>query len=69
MKLDAKELGVQFLVKYVTCCPTTVPSSAAVERMFSVGADVFKIKRHALADENFECQLLLNLDHEYSPLT
>lgn len=47
---------------------TTLPSSASVERMFSVASDVFKTKRHALTDANFETQLLLKLNKNYSGL-
>lgn len=38
---------------------TAVPSSAAVERLFSVAADIFTRKRGKLTDKNFEIQLLL----------
>lgn len=38
---------------------TSIPSSAPVERLFSVGRDVFGLKRGKLTDNNFERQLLL----------
>lgn len=33
---------------------TAVPSSAAVERLFSTAKDIFKDKRASLSDDNFE---------------
>lgn len=41
---------------------TALPSSASVERVFSVAADVFTRKRGKMTDENFERQLLLKLN-------
>ncbi|CAM1318689.1 Uncharacterised protein r2_g3065 [Pycnogonum litorale] len=41
---------------------TGLPSSAAVERLFSVGAGIFKKNRFSLSDENFEKHLLLKLN-------
>ncbi|XP_064487420.1 uncharacterized protein LOC135399623 [Ornithodoros turicata] len=41
---------------------TAVPTSAAVERVFSVAADILTRKRGRLADVNFEKQLLLKLN-------
>ena len=38
---------------------TAVPSSASVERLFSVAGDVFSRKRGNITDENFYRQLLL----------
>ena len=35
-------------------CNTAIPSSAAVERLFSLGKDVLKPKQSALSDEHFE---------------
>ena len=35
-------------------CNTTLPSSAAVERLFSLGKDILKPKRCGLSDEHFE---------------
>ena len=41
---------------------TTLPSSAAVERLFSHGAGIFKKNRYRLNDDTFEMQLMLKLN-------
>ena len=38
---------------------TAVPSSAAVERLFSLGKDVLKPKRGRLSDKHFEMLVFL----------
>jgi hypothetical protein len=38
---------------------TPVPSSAAVERFFSMGKDILRPKRATLSDENFEILMFL----------
>ncbi|XP_064468391.1 uncharacterized protein LOC135379067 [Ornithodoros turicata] len=44
---------------------TGIPSSAPVERLFSVGRDTFGLKRGKLTDENFEKQLLLKCNKNF----
>ena len=46
---------LELLIKY----NTAVPSSAAVERLFSLGKDVLKPKRSGLSDEHFEMLVFL----------
>ena len=38
---------------------TAILSSAAIERLFSMGKDVLKPKRSGLTDQNFEMQVFL----------
>ena len=45
----------ELFVKY----NTAIPSSAAVERLFSLGKDVLKPKRSGLSDEHFEMLVVL----------
>ena len=38
---------------------TAMPSSAAVERLFSLGKDIIRAKRSSLSDENFNMLMFL----------
>lgn len=51
---DATFLGEPALVKLFVKYNTPIPSSAAVERMFSIGKEILRAKRCLLADSTFE---------------
>ena len=42
-----------------------LPSSAAVERLFTQGGGIFEKKRHQMSDLHFEQQLLLKLNNSF----
>ena len=42
---------------------TAIPSSAAVERLFSVGKDILRAKRAALSDANFKRLMFMKGNH------
>jgi hypothetical protein len=56
---DATFLGEPALVDLFVKYNTPVPSSASVERLFSIGKDIFRAKRASLSDENFEMLLFM----------
>lgn len=63
--LQSDDKDVKDILKYPTLHSlflkfnAAVPSSASVERLFSLAGDVFRRKRGKLSDKNFEIQLLL----------
>jgi len=44
---------------------TAIPSSAAVERQFSIGKDILRAKRATLSDANFEKQMFMKGNHHH----
>jgi hypothetical protein len=66
---DMTFLGEPVLVKLFVQYNTTIPSSAAVERIFSTGKDILKPKRASLSDKNFERLMFLKgNDHHMGDL-
>ena len=68
---DMTFLEEPVLVKLFVQYNTTIPSSAAVERIFSTGKDIWKLKpkRASLSDKNFERLMFLKgNDHHMEDL-
>ena len=57
--IDANSLIDEGLKKLFIQYNTTIPSSAAVERLFSLGKDILKPQCCGLSDENFEMSAFL----------
>ncbi|KAG0709966.1 hypothetical protein GWK47_023755 [Chionoecetes opilio] len=53
--MEHRQIWVDLFIRY----NTPVPSSAAVERLFSMGSDVMRPKRSSLTAKNFEKLVLL----------
>ena len=62
---DATFLGEPALMKLFTKYNTPIPSSAAVERLFSIGKEILRERRCQLSDNMFEQLIFMksNLHH------
>jgi hypothetical protein len=56
---DATFLGEPVLISLFVKYNTAIPSSAAVERFFSIGKDILRAKRSSLSDTNFDMLMFL----------
>ena len=65
---DATFLGEPALMKLFTKYNTPIPSSAAVERLFSIGKEILRARRCQLSDDMFERLMFMksNLHHMVS---
>ncbi|KAG5860634.1 hypothetical protein JTB14_023063 [Gonioctena quinquepunctata] len=58
---DAAFLEEQIFINLFIKYNTAIPSSAAVERLFSTGKDILTPKRASLSDENFNMLMFMNM--------
>ena len=63
-KIDDNSFADVALKKLLVLYNTSLPSSAAVERFFSMGKNILKPKRSGLSDEHFEMLLAFLKDNE-----
>ena len=57
--LEEKDFPNAFLKDLLIRCNTPIPSSAAVERLFSLGKDILRPKRCRMMDKHFKMLLFL----------
>ena len=71
-KKDLNELtflGEQVLMDLLVKYNTSIPSSVAVERLFSTGKDILRAKRAALSDANFERLMFMKGNQHHAEAT
>ena len=56
---DVAFMGEPVLMDLFVRFNTPIPSSAAVERLFSIAKDILRDKRSSLSDENFNMLLFM----------
>ena len=59
LKIVQKDFPNAFLKDLFIRYNTLIPSSAAIERLFSLGKDILRLKRCRMTDKHFEMLLFL----------